>query len=472
MQHQAAPRTVPTVPLSPKRLAEVLVASTEEVRQRCGLQLRNGALLRERRSVSVDGHYLAGIYSERADRFRENPIIGIENAVLSFQDHGEDAITFASVEGDDGYSYRIFISIGNGEIVACVGIPPFTYEQAREWLSSHPLEPDLSEFELQAAGLSSGVAVPGMIEVLAKGPIELHRAAAHVLRIHRIGTKSDGTTVDNFEYRLSGWSRDEQIVRPQGLKATDITQDAIIALDALRSGNEYLPLDFSLVGLGQWPGSKWVASFDGHPMVGVRSVYLAHSVEDGRLIVAKTAPRQRWNDDHEGENPRENPEEMRARHLETFAYVLVLFMVDSAYPELQEDELFSYNAGKGLFADSHAKGWKEWEPATWRLGQKTLEARIFRFGDGWTGFSVDDPDRYIAVAAYNVTDTNVRLEEVDGADYDFDFSLPFTLKDLRGQKDTKPHVARLMRSRKRHPDHDAVIAVIHDLAKLRTPDTE
>jgi len=76
--------------------------------------------------------------------------------------------------------------------------------------------------------------------------------------------------------------------------------------------------DFSLIGLSQSPGLKWVASFDGFPMIEVRSVYLAHSFDDGGLIVVKTANRQRWVDDHGGENPRVDPEEMRTRLLETF----------------------------------------------------------------------------------------------------------------------------------------------------------
>lgn len=113
------------VALDPKRLADVLVSSTDEVRQRCGTQLRNGAPLWEWESASVEGNHLAGIYSVRADHVRRVslPVIGIEEAVLSFQDHGEDAITPASVEGDDGYNYHLFVSVENGEIVACIGTP-------------------------------------------------------------------------------------------------------------------------------------------------------------------------------------------------------------------------------------------------------------------------------------------------------------------------------------------------------------
>jgi hypothetical protein len=311
-----------------------------------------------------------------------------------------------------------------------------------------------------------------MIEILAKGPIELHRRAAYVLRFYRIGTKSYGSTIHDFEYRLIGLGPDVRIVRPQGLEATEITEEAFLAVDPQNRYFEYPPLDFSLVGLSQPTGARWVASFDGFPTFGVRSVYLAHSLEDGGLIVVKTAHRQRWHDERGPESRHASPEKMAARAREIFAYVLLLFMVDSAYPELTKEELATYNAGKGTFADKYAQRWQEWEPATWSLGGKMIDANIFRFGDGWTGFTVDDPDRYIAVAAYRVADTSVRLDEVDGGAYDFDFSMPFAIKTLREQGSTKPDVASLMRARARHPDHEAVIAANRDLRRGGTSDAE
>jgi hypothetical protein len=88
-------------------------------------------------------------------------------------------------------------------------------------------------FQNQASELGGGV-VPGMIEVLARGPIELHRAAAFVLAYHDIQIKTYGSTVEDFEYRLSRPGRLFQtrstrtVVRPQHLKAEDITEDAFI----------------------------------------------------------------------------------------------------------------------------------------------------------------------------------------------------------------------------------------------------
>jgi hypothetical protein len=111
---------------------------------------------------------------------------------------------------------------------------PFTYEQALVWLSSHPAaEPHFMRFQDQASELGDGV-VPGMIEVLARGPIELHRAAAIVVAYHDIQIKTYGSTVEDFEYRLSRPGRfsrpsqREQIVRPQHLKPEDITEGAFI----------------------------------------------------------------------------------------------------------------------------------------------------------------------------------------------------------------------------------------------------
>jgi hypothetical protein len=110
----------------------------------------------------------------------------------------------------------------------------FTYEQALAWLSSHPAtEPHFMRFQNQASELGDGV-MPGMIEVLERGPINLHRAAAFVLSYHDIQVKTYGSTVEDFEYRLSRPgrfsrpSRRERVVRPQHLKPEDITEDAFI----------------------------------------------------------------------------------------------------------------------------------------------------------------------------------------------------------------------------------------------------
>ena len=110
---------------------------------------------------------------------------------------------------------------------------PYTFEQARMWLSSQLQESDLFEFRVQADRIGPRL-VPAMIEMLTTGPIELHRAAAWALACHRIGTKSHGSTTEDFEYRLTGPGRnDERTVRPQHLKVTDLNEKVFFAIDPL-----------------------------------------------------------------------------------------------------------------------------------------------------------------------------------------------------------------------------------------------
>lgn len=71
------------------------------------------------------GDHLARIYSVRADHVRRIalPVPGIEEAVLSFQDHADEAISRATVEGDDGYKYSSFVLAADHQVVACIGTP-------------------------------------------------------------------------------------------------------------------------------------------------------------------------------------------------------------------------------------------------------------------------------------------------------------------------------------------------------------
>jgi hypothetical protein len=224
------------------------------------------------------------------------------------------------------------------------------------------------------------------------------------------------------------------------------------------------PLDFSLVGLAESPGRKWVEFFQGKYEGGTRrpvwSVLLAHSVKNGGLIMVKTAPRQRWDREMGGEI---EGEMNTGRGASDFAFDLLRQMIDSGRPALRgeaflkDEERAAYNRGVVTFAEDHGAEWETWESVRWTLGGHNIEARIFRFAHAWAGFSVDGQDRYIGVIAYNVTDTTVRLAEVDGSSYDFDFSKPFQLEDLQAQIGLRPDTESIVRAPRRYPDHQVVI---------------
>jgi hypothetical protein len=222
------------------------------------------------------------------------------------------------------------------------------------------------------------------------------------------------------------------------------------------------PLDFLLVGLANRRGPKWVIFFEGEQEKPVWSVLLAHSVLEAGLVVVKTAPRQWWDRDMAGEV---EAEDSHCRPGATdFAFGLLLWMIDSGRPAFEGevalggDERADYNRGLVTFAKDHAAEWEMWEPARWTLGERNIEARIFRFAHAWAGFSVDDPDRYIGVIAYNVADTTVHLDEVDAASYNFDFTKSFGIADLQAQVGLRPDVESIIRAPARHPDHRVVIA--------------
>lgn len=222
------------------------------------------------------------------------------------------------------------------------------------------------------------------------------------------------------------------------------------------------PLDFSLVGLAQWRGPKWVYFFEGQQGQAAWSVLLAHSVGDDGLVIVKTAPRRWWDRSMAGEV--EGEKHPGREGAKDFAFDLLLQMTDSARPalegetSLEGEERASYNRGLVTFAEDHGAEWKTWGSDRWTLGDRSFDARIFRFAHAWAGFSVDDPDRYIGVIAYNITDTTVHLAEVDGASYDFDFTKTFGIEDLQAQADSSPDVESVVRAPARHPDHQVVIA--------------
>jgi hypothetical protein len=222
------------------------------------------------------------------------------------------------------------------------------------------------------------------------------------------------------------------------------------------------PLDFSLVGLAKPRGPNWVIFFEGEHEKPVWSVLLAHSAGDNGLVVVKTAPRQRWDRDMAGEVEAEDGH--GGSGATDFAFGLLLWMIDSGRPALEGeaalsgDDRAAYNRGLVTFAEDHGAEWETWEPARWTLGERNIEARVFRFAHAWAGFSVDDPDRYVGVTAYNVADTTVRLDEIDGASYNFDFTKSFGIEDLQAQVGSRPDVESIIRAPARYPGHRVVIA--------------
>jgi hypothetical protein len=207
------------------------------------------------------------------------------------------------------------------------------------------------------------------------------------------------------------------------------------------------PLDFPLVGLaGSWD-HRWVEFFEGELGSAVWSVLLGHLNLES-LIIVRTAPRERWNRLQGGG--------IEDTGLGAFVDGAVIMLVDMARVDGM-DERTRYNRGLVTYASNQAKNWRQWESEVWHWNSEPVSARTFSFAHAWLGVSLDDPDRYISVVAFNTPSRVVDLVDVDADSYDFDFTRPFGIEDLQERVDRHPVVWSLMRSPQLTADHIQVI---------------
>jgi hypothetical protein len=208
------------------------------------------------------------------------------------------------------------------------------------------------------------------------------------------------------------------------------------------------PLDFSLFGLDGWSGAQWVGFFEGEVGQPVWSVTLDHHRQDSALVLVKTAPRERWDRLMAGEEPR----------AADFASDLVRVLLDMARPEFEESERDRYNRSIWPFSRAQGGQWQSWEPAQWTVDGNPFPARLWRFAHAWTGLTLGAPEHYVGVTAFDVDGTGVDLIVASGAEYGFDFSVPFSIHGLQAQVPERPDTSDIFRSKSRHLDHDRVLA--------------
>jgi hypothetical protein len=207
------------------------------------------------------------------------------------------------------------------------------------------------------------------------------------------------------------------------------------------------PLDFSLFGLNEWSGARWVEFFEGEIGEPVWAVTLAHS-RDPALVLVRFAPTKPWDRRMAGGLPGAT----------AFACSLLVALIDMARPELDGSEHDQYNRSIWAFAQEQAKTTESWEQTQWGWDGHTVPARIRRFAHAWTGFTLGVPGHYVGVTAFNLVDPRIDLIRVNGADYGFDFTVPFRIDELNTRRPQRLNPSEIVRSKRRLPDHDEVLA--------------
>ncbi|MBB3050220.1 hypothetical protein FHS23_001215 [Prauserella isguenensis] len=90
-------------------------------------------------------------------------------------------------------------------------------------------------------------------------------------------------------------------------------------------------------------------------------------------------------------------------------------------------------------AEQHARRYEKWKRVTWRVDGMSVRARIWEFAGGWTGFTGDLDDSYVAVIGIGVAAEGLSLARVtDPKAYGVDFSVPISLADLGKHRATRP----------------------------------
>ncbi|GAA1199916.1 hypothetical protein GCM10009675_14850 [Prauserella alba] len=90
-------------------------------------------------------------------------------------------------------------------------------------------------------------------------------------------------------------------------------------------------------------------------------------------------------------------------------------------------------------AEQHARRYEKWKRVTWRVDGMSVRARIWEFAGGWTGFTGDLDDSYVAAIGIGVAADGLSLARVsDPKAYGVDFSAPISLADLGRHRATRP----------------------------------
>jgi hypothetical protein len=214
------------------------------------------------------------------------------------------------------------------------------------------------------------------------------------------------------------------------------------------------PLDFDLIGLADWEGSRWVADFRGEFGRPISMVMLGHFA--GQLVtMVSTAPRTRWDRMNAG-----RPNDDENAGLRTFARDSLFHLLNGARPrDLGRVQSSEYFPRTWYFAEREALSLALWEPADLTLANRHLEARVFRFAHAWVGVAADE-DRYLAVTAYGPASFDVHLSGVDGLAYGWDFTKPFRFATYAANVPRPKRAAeRLISAKAVTDDHRRVLLV-------------
>ena len=218
-------------------------------------------------------------------------------------------------------------------------------------------------------------------------------------------------------------------------------------------------LDFPVFGLGSdWDGPRWLWHVNGELGNPLRDVWLAHShgempaAADPRMLVG-TMPAAR------------HAEMMAPSHdpAEAVASAALMCLADVITPGRGDENAELLSRRTYRFLSEQAEGYAEWPVVIWEVNGQPVSARVFEWGGGWAGFTMDVDQVAIAAVAREMSTTGVTLFDIEeGGAYHFDaqsyLSYPEVLEAARraalGEEDGAPGGIWPL-----HPDQIELLAV-------------
>jgi hypothetical protein len=211
------------------------------------------------------------------------------------------------------------------------------------------------------------------------------------------------------------------------------------------------PVDFTLYGLAEsWAGFRWLEFFDGQlgaPTCGVRLGHQADSADS--YVGVATMPRDRYDRLCVAGGDR----------LSEVAFYGVWWLINLTLPDHHIERPDGLAKVLLDFATPQSALHAQWPTVPWSVGDTRVSASVWRFAGGWTAFTDELADEYIAAVGFGVQPEGLGFAPVgDGARYGFDLAAPLRPSDLAVAGDrTGPPETILVNADGWHADQVAVL---------------
>lgn len=191
-------------------------------------------------------------------------------------------------------------------------------------------------------------------------------------------------------------------------------------------------VDFAAYGVEfSWRGHRWLDFFEHSDDGPMWALWLGHGTPEGDGgIRVGTLPRARYD---EMFSPRSDD------HLEPVAFSGAFSLVNHTLPNLKVPRPEGLLPALVRHAEQAAHRHAGWPRYRWEVDGRPVDAAVWGFAGGWTGFVGDLDEAYLVAVGIGVPAEGLRLTTIaDGAAYGMDLGAPPSLAELNVRRQEHP----------------------------------